>query len=282
MAASVAFIKIPDNQKFIDNIDAKASVERMSVFECFAYVCGNITHISESNFGREFLHILYADLGADICIRLLENREVQKAIWRNIHGDHVDLPNFNSSVSTGITVEEMLDHPIDLNETLKKREDLPETLEVFIDTIPTSVLIDMSEFKYVTPDEYHAALAYRSLLADNDCDIEAFSALVGWIICRKAMKNKVKLYLALSRGDADAHGLMKLFERRRISLDVFLLISEANEALISLSAELCLNAYKNKKNVFPRIVIPKKTFSEKIEKKLLALLPSTRICICDV
>ena len=59
MAECIAYMKDPQNRIFIDSIDEHTTVDKMSDFECFAFLCSSVDDIIHSRFGRNFFELLF-------------------------------------------------------------------------------------------------------------------------------------------------------------------------------------------------------------------------------
>lgn len=275
MAECIAYMKDPQNRIFIDSIDEHTTVDKMSDFECFAFLCSSVDDIIHSRFGRNFFELLRRDFGADGIIPELHDKEVQKLVWRNLHGDTVVIGE-QALKDKSVDIKTEKREFVDIRELLNDRARFPNDLNGFIDSLPEEIFVDADCLEYSTPDEYHAELAYKTLCEGKTLSVRERSVLILWAVCKRTLKGHVKLWIRCNNDVDFVRELLTLVVRRHLSIQAVLL-ADTEQAVCS-SAELLLEMSKIKKTVFPKLALCEKTVDSNILNKALELLPVTRIC----
>lgn len=285
MTKSVQLLNDEKNYDFLGllNSDTKLEVEKMSDFERFALFCDALPLVSGSRVGKEFVDALAFDLNSELPRGICLDREAQKTVWRRINGD-VALDTDIAKLCT-VTVPKKLyatkkSSVLFLNAVLESEELTKYNLEAFIDNLSKQdgIALNMGNFIYSRPDEYHSALVYDKIAAGQTCTKEEISLLISWIICRLLMRKNARLYFVVDGDMAELEKLLKLFEDRLLYPHIS--ICFGNSELCDSVSRICLEA--RRKNISSEIIIPEET--DKIFNFIKALayeLPLTRISICD-
>ena len=287
MAKSVQLLEDEKNYNFLSllSVDKKLEIKKMSRFERFALLCDSLSFTLGSRLRKEFLIALSCDLGCEVPASIGFDRDVQKAVWRTINGDSTAYPDIEKTASE-VTEEIInLDEKVSvklLDSVLENLGDVSGTLEEFINSLCQydGIALDMTDFVYCKPDEYHSGLVYDKLIAGEPCRKEEKSLLVSWIICRIAMKKRIRLYLVANKDLNELKKLLMLLEQRHLYPDVN--ICFYNFDFCDEISRICLEA--EQKNVSSEIIISKDTGIKEILCFIEALayeLPLTRISICD-
>ncbi len=287
MAKSVQLLEDEKNYIFLSllSVDKKLEIKKMSRFERFALLCDSLSVTLGSRLRKEFLIALSCDLGCEVPVSIGFDRDVQKAVWRTINGDSTAYPNIDKT--TPKITEETINSAEKisvglLDSILENASDVSGTLEEFINSLSKydGIALDMTDFVYCKPDEYHSGLVYDKLTSATKCSTEEKSLLVSWIICRIAMKKRIRLYLVANRDLNELKKLLMLLEQRHLYPDVNICFD--NFDFCDEISRICLEA--EQKNVSSEIIISKDTGIKEILCFIKALayeLPLTRISICD-
>ena len=85
MPRSIEFLLNEESKKLLKLIcDTNCSIEKMSDFEVFSFVCENLSKLSGNAFKEEFLLLLKKDTKEGVATSLLADREVQKKLWKRL------------------------------------------------------------------------------------------------------------------------------------------------------------------------------------------------------
>ena len=284
MQTVISVIKAPNNQVYLDMLcrDLGKDPKKLSDFELFAAVCEGLPFM----YGSRLYDELFCAMGiADADIGSLASRDAQKALWMRLNGD--DTQEFDISkkgVSKGNIRVSYHANNVDtlfVGRLLDKQADLPKDLDAFISTVSESDLnigIDMEEFQYFRPDEFHAALAYKKAVLGEKRTAEESSCLISWIVCRALMIRDLGLYIDTKGRYEQVLKLLELLDFRRLYPQTVLAVSKLSEA------ECAINVIRNsaQKNISSEIVVSEEideNIASEILKCLLYEIPSTRISI---
>jgi hypothetical protein len=254
----------------------------MSSFERFVILCSALSFVRESDIGGEFFDALSAELGEDIPKGIDTDREVQKAVWRKINGDadiSIDIAKVSTKKSIDCIYTDEKLSVADL-ELLLNESAVPE-LDGFIDSLLKydAILVNVENFIYERPDEYHSVLAYKKLISGSVPSASEYSLLVAWIICRASMQKNTMLFFAVNDRLTELKRLLSLLECRRIFPNISICFSEPE--LCDGVSDLCLNA--EQKNISSEIILSEETSVDDIcflIKRLAQRLPLTKISAC--
>lgn len=288
MVKSVQITNDEKNYNFLSLLDSntKLSVEKMSDFERFALLCDNLPLVAGSRVGREFVSALSFDLGFSLEQDALFDREVQKALWRRLNGDvAVDLSiakERNNKITKQINRTGKIS-VLRLDLALKSMDRISKDMEAFIENASgyDAISLDMSDFLYTRPDEYHSGLVYNKLRAGDVCDKCQISLLASWVICRVLMRKNTRLYFYVNKDMQELKRLLKLFEDRELYPEISICFSD-----IEMSydvARICLEA--KEKNISSEIIVTEDMKKDEILnfiKTLVYELPITRISLCEL
>jgi hypothetical protein len=286
MVKSVQIINDPENFDFLGLLitDEYLKIENMSSFERFVILCSAFVSVRESDIGGEFFDALSAELGEDIPKGIDTDREVQKAVWRKINGDadiSVDIAKVSAQKAVDCIYADEKLSVADL-ELLLNESTVPE-LDGFIDSLLKydAILVNVENFIYERPDEYHSVLAYKKLISGCVPSASEYSLLVAWIICRASMQKNTMLFFAVKDGLTELERLLLMLEGRRVFPNIRICFSEPE--LCDGVSDLCLGA--EQKNISSEIILSEETSVDDIcflIKKLAKKLPLTRISACRV
>ena len=280
MPKSIDLIKSEKYKDFLACINT--DVNKMSDFERFAFVCNNLSLMYGSELRRDFLRFLSEDLDADICADALVSRELQKKLWRRLHGDkNVFLMEMSSSQKEKFSLCVDKNIPIFLNSFFKDGARLPNTLDTFIESIEGDIALDISQFEYLRPDGYHARITYSKMLRRDSCKLDELSALALWVLCRSLMKKDRSVYLLLKENIKPAKAIVTLLEERKLYPRIYMCFRPTEPDVSKAVAELCLSA--KEKNISSEIIVPEESKHESFEQsmqKLFELLPLSRVSLC--
>lgn len=288
MAKSLLVVNDEKNNNFLSllSFDKGADITKMSDFERFAFVCENLPFMVGSRLRREFVLALYSDLNLEFSESLLSDRGVQKSIWRRINGDssaEITFVNTYKKPHFIISKQEFGKVFLNcLNEKLRYRAILPETLEELIDSLTgaDNICIDMTDFTYSRPDEYHSRLTYNKIYRNEPSQKDEISSLILWITCRVLMRKNIRLYLIVGNNLNETERVLNLLSERRLYPKISLCFANMNTS--QSIAEICLLA--KEKNISPEIIVSEEIGDFEILKCINSLiyeLPLTRVLPCS-
>lgn len=276
MPLTVDILRSSKSLCFIDSIEKNSCLEKMSDFELFAYVCSNFQYIRESSFAAAFISSLEQDIGDKIVLGRLGCRELQKSLWRRMHGDDSDLSFISDNKISAKPIELSFYGYQDITEYVKSQIANSQSLEDLIDKMPYNILLNTSVFKFKKPDEYHATLCYAAARDEKSFSEEEWYALIVWMLCRKAIKGHLCLLVRIY-GGTEFKSLIEYFATRKISADIYVTPTLYEEKALDDLSTLILSMHKIKKDAFPLVAVNEKA-SDKVLQVLSVHLPISRIC----
>ena len=278
MPKSVELIKAEKSRDFLACIDRKT--EKMSDFEKFAFVCENLYLMVGSALRQQFITALREDIGEELDLVQITDREVQKKLWKKAHGERITVFDTRHEKNDEVFPQGLCDEfiPPILNSLLKNREDLPEDIDGFISKLPHRFAIDTSQMEYLRPNEYNSALAYEKILNGYACDKGELCALLCWIACRAAMRNAVDIYLICGENMSIAEAIVALLEGRKLYPNVRLCFYPEDKNAVDMAVRICLCAAQ--KNISSEIIIPEEKIALENIERLFWQLPAARISLC--
>ncbi len=286
MAKSVSVIRAEEYRDFLCLMSA--DIEKMSDFEALAFACENISFTVGSRFRKDFLSALSEDMHMRLSIEDLKNREVQKTVWRVINGDykvHNDIAKTHISEDfSQLFNVSYIATPVLLNAFLENRTELPDTLGLLIEKIAEhgEIAVDMSDFQYSRPDEYHTNRTYQRLLSGEVCQTCEMSALLCWIICRVLMRKNTRLYILVNDSLKETEKLLRLLEERKLYPKISVCFAADDKSIFDTVAELCLRA--KEKNISSEIIVPEEMeekFIYETVKQLIWNIPVSCVDVCS-
>ena len=282
MAKSVQVINDSKNYRFLRLLcfDDQIGIEKASSFERFAALCDCLENARGSRVRSEFLEALSLDLGGEIPLGIDSDRELQKAVWRRINGDfdaNIDIAKKRIRSRSLKTADGFLS-VADIS--LLSKEALPTELDGFIEKLTKydAIALDMGDFVYERPDEYHSALAYKKLVLGQSISDRERSALFAWVICRVIMRKNTNLLLLIKNGLTECKGMLDLLFCRRLYPNIYLCFDDVD--LCTEVSEICLDT--EQKNISPKIIISEETDVSEIIRRLAREIPLSRISSCDI
>ncbi len=217
--------------------------EKMSDFELFAFISSNIALCSASNFKHGFINSLSMVLGEkldDDIVVLLQNRELQKQIWRKLY---YKFDFFNDINKEKISVEKYKISEKSAEKTFKnicdeKYNFMPKILSLsedyIIQTVHKSFGLNLSEFvenvlkffdnscqiefafncedfQIVRTDAFHAELVFQKILKGEKYNSSEISQILMWLLGSAILCRKTKIILCGSNSEKYARELNEYF-----------------------------------------------------------------------
>lgn len=285
MARSVQLLNDEKNYRFLALLsdDTKFEIEKLSAFERFALLCDNMENARGSTLRREFIDALSLDLGTDFDVAALAERKCQKAIWRRINGDadaKVDIAKKCTVLPFTRPCAIDRSSPVLLDLLLNDESCRENSLEDFITKTAEyrDIYLDMTDFVYVRPDEYHARVVFDCLKLGEKCSREALSLLKSWVICRVVMLKNANLYFGLGEDVEQLRMLLSLLSERKLFPKIKICFCDI-DASHNVS-RMCLEA--RQKNISPEIISRETSVNDilLLVKALSQELPNSKISLC--
>ena len=279
MPKSIEFLKSRECLDVISLLpnENRKEADMLSVFERFCAICDNSAYLQKNLAVQEMLAAMSDELGTKIGFERLSGRDAQKIIWRRLSGDECAA---TEPIATDKAPKEeafsVASHRSLCLFDMLLRSDKSE-LEAALNKISQSaegemLSLDMNEFLYSRPDEYHCAITYEKIKNNRECSVEERSALLCWALCRILMKRELSVRLIIGKDSSYISALLALLDSRKLYPKIFFALGEDVSDLEAL-VSLCLNA--TQKNVWFEL----SGASEDTIRYILRYIPSNRILI---
>ena len=271
-----AFLKNKSNENFIAvALDCeKKDLFCLSDFERFSLVCEHTDFFLKSHFLDEFLRILSDELSVKVDAEKLLDREIQKQIWRDIH-----LPKM-AEISAVYSCREKNDTSED---TLLKNEaacfDITDFFWNYLLKFPRPLLnveeeirkiakskriaIDMNNFEFSRPDDYHTRLIYEKIMSLAACQKAEVSCIILHLLCEIASDSDIDLCLDISDNLEDADRIIDFFDKRKKRVKISIRTNISDEKIFLQIFDILLKYPK--KNISSEIIISEEISADHIE-----------------
>ena len=223
--------------------DAHFDPLKLSLYERFAFLCDMLSALTKNRVGRAFLECVGRDVGFDVDASLLQSGDAQKALWRAL----VCAQPFvlcDGTRASELSVNELSaadKRELDIRKYIlcSDAEDLNALIDSIFDVECDSLLVDLADFVYSRPDEYHCAMSYKKIRDGEKCTKEELSALVCWCLCRVLMREERQVSLLFADDTLGGERVIELLGQRKLSPVIDLCVGADKSELVEKIAEIC-------------------------------------------
>lgn len=279
-----------NEQKIVDFISVAVKktpeeYKKLSDFERFALVCERSDAILGSEVIRRFIDLICDLAKENLNLNCLKSRYHQTRVWRLIHGgDFLNSDVLTEPRSSCVDYCKIYDNveSLDIIEYISELSiSLPKTLDDFIENVENSgsnsFLLDINEFKYIRPDEYHAYTVYQKILSGEKYRKDEIGLLVSHVICNIGKRKKCSLRVKINNDITCIAQLYELFEKRNADVEISICFDLISCNVFEQIFDIMLQ--KGKK-ISSEIIIPEDADIDYVHKRITELLdtiPFSRI-----
>jgi len=267
---SVAVKKTPEEYK------------KLSDFERFSLICENSDFLIGSEVIKQFFALLCSLTEENLTLTSLKNRHFQNRIWRLLHGG--DSLNLIGTIEAQIScVDYCKTHDnfesLDIIKYLLKcpSKSLDDLFENSVISTANSFFIDLNNFEYSRPDEYHANTIYQKIVSGEKYRKDELCLLASHVICNVGKTKKCNLRIVINNDITAVFQLAELFEKRSADVEISLCFDLISCNMFEQIFDIML---KKGKKISSEIIISEDEDDNDIRnrmRELLQTIPYSRI-----